>query len=98
MWERFEEKGLLVCNNLQFDVANGRLLKFAASSLFEPFIYFAADLKLGLTRVDETDGRTILDYLKDRSQRAGDSVVARHCQVYYDVLRKAGAKHRSELP
>src|SRR5688572_1182313 len=66
MWVRFEEKGLLVCNNLQFDVANGSVLKFAVSSLFDPFVYFCGDLKLGLTRVDETDDRTILDYPKYR--------------------------------
>lgn len=98
MWNRFEEKGLLVCNNLQFDVANGSILKFAASSLFDPFIYFAADVKIGLTHVDESDGRTILDYLQDKMKSAAGSPLHEKFQAYYDVLRAAGAKHRSELP
>lgn len=96
MWKQFEDR--LVCNNLQFDVANGNVIKFAASSLFDSFIYDVIDWKVDLNRVDSTDGRTVLDYLRykiDRQQNGGP--VREQFEVYYRALRKAGARHRAEL-
>ena len=94
-WKRFE--GYLVCNNLQFDVVNGSVLKFAVSSMFSDFVEFAADNKLGLTRVDESDGKTVLDYVAERQKRMGGTAVAARLEHSYKLLRNAGAKHAREL-
>ena len=97
MWKQFEDR--LVCNNLQFDVSNGNIIKFAASSLFDPFIYDVIKWKVELNRVDATDGRTVLDYLKYRiDQQQNGGPVKEQFEIYYRALREAGAKHKSELP
>lgn len=96
-WERFESHGMLVCNNLQFDVPNGSALKYAVSASNEGFIHFAAEVGIGLTRVDDTDGRTVLDYVQYHASRARGEVTGEYLKMYYEVLRKAGAKHRNEL-
>lgn len=97
IWQRFDEKGLFDVSSVQFDVLNGSLLKYAAIRLNDSFVRFAAEYKLGLTRVDEDDGRTILDYLEYHIDRMKGMAMAESLQEYYELLRKAGAKHRREL-
>jgi hypothetical protein len=94
MWKQYESQ--LTCNNVQFDVQNGSILKFAAAMMFDPFIRDAITWGVPLDRVD-ADGRTLLDYVRDhRDRNQGYSVGERFGQ-YYDMLRKAGARHRDEL-
>ena len=89
-------RGALVCNSLQFDVQNGSVLKYAVIRNFDAFVYFAAENKLGLTQVDQTDGRTVLDYIADHKKRTGPEM-SKTLEQYYQMLRKAGAKHAGEL-
>lgn len=98
VWRRFEDKGLLVCNSLQFDVPNGSIVKNAAIISADAFIDFVAQHKLGLSRVDESDGRTLLDYIQDHMERTKGGEIEKKLRIYYQQLRAAGAKHRRELP
>lgn len=77
IWRRFEERGLLDCNSLQFDVSNGSLVKCAAINSNDAFMNFAAKHKLGLTRVDDSDGRTVLDYIQHHMDRAPGGEIAK---------------------
>lgn len=98
IWHRFDERGLFDVVSLQFDVQNGSLLKYAAIRLHDAFVQFAAEYQLGLNRIDEADGRTVLDYLEYHIKRSKGSATAEQLGVYYERLRQAGAKHRRELP
>lgn len=96
MWKRFEDKEL-VCNNLQFDVANGSVIKYAASRGIDPFIRDVIRWQVNLNKVDKTDKRTVLDYVQAHADRAKGMETEKTLRRYYDMLRKAGAKHRHEL-
>lgn len=94
-WSKLENE--LVCNNLQFDVQNGNIIKYAVLSNFDAFINDVVDWKVNLNKVDETDQRTVLDYIKFQIERTKGTETAKKLKNYYDQLRKAGAKHKSEL-
>lgn len=94
-WSKLEKE--LVCNNLQFDVQNGSIIKYAVSSNFDAFINDVVNWKVNLNKVDETDQRTVLDYIKYQIEKTKGSETAKKLKNYYDQLRKAGAKHKSEL-
>lgn len=96
MWKKFENKEL-ICNNLQFDIANGNIIKYAASRSIDPFIRDVIKWKVNLNKVDQTDGRTPLDYIKFHMERAKGGALEKKLQYYYEILRKAGAKHKTEL-
>lgn len=96
MWKRFENKEL-VCNNLQFDVANGNVMKYAAGRLIDPFIRDVIRWQVDLNKVDATDNRTVLDYVQVHAERAKGGAIEPKLRHYYEILRKAGAKHRHEL-
>ena len=53
--------------------------------------------KVNLNKVDKTDGRTVLDYIKDQIERNKGLATEPVLQGYYNQLKKAGAKHRVEL-
>jgi hypothetical protein len=96
MWTQYEDK--LICNNTRFDVQNGSMLKFAASARFEDFLFDASMIwKVNLNRVDPSDGRTVLDYVQKEIERNRGTSIESKLESYYDMLRTAGAKHRSEL-
>lgn len=97
MWKKLEDQ--LICNNTQFSVPNGNVIKYAATTMFDEFINDVIYWGVDLNKVDKTDGRTVLDYLKDSIERAkkGQPATAKTLQEYYDMLREAGAKHKSEL-
>jgi hypothetical protein len=96
MWKRFENKEL-VCNNLQFDVSNGSVIKFAVARGIDPFIRDIIRWQIDLNKVDATDNRTVLDYVLSHAERAKGSSIEKSLRHYYDILREAGAKHRTEL-
>lgn len=97
-WKRFDDHDLLTCDSIQFDVRHGSILKYAAVRSDSTFVHFAAEFKLSLAKVDKSDNRTILDYLQYHIVRTRGTELAKTYQEFYDKLRKAGAKHRSELP
>jgi hypothetical protein len=100
MWRIDEARGdrsKLKCHNLQFDVIDGNILKFAMSTRFQEFLEDAENWGVNLNRVDASDRRTVLDYVKDELDRTSSPSIRSTLQVYYNTLRRAGAKHRSEL-
>lgn len=95
MWAQFEAQ--MVCNSVQFDVQNGSIIKYAAIRNFDSFISDVIKWKVHLNRVDESDGRTVLDYIKYHIERSKGSELEKTLKDYYDRLKKAGAKHKNEL-
>jgi hypothetical protein len=100
MWRIDEARGdrsKLKCHNLQFDVIDGNILKFAVRKRFKEFLEDAVWWGVHLNRVDASDQRTVLDYVKDELDRTSHPSTRSTLQVYYEILREGGAKHRSEL-
>lgn len=95
MWKQLESK--LICNSVQFDIPNGNIIKYAAIRGIDPFIWDIIDWKVNLNKVDETDGRTVLDYIQYHIDRLKEGAIVNQLKIYYKELRKAGAKHKSEL-
>ena len=94
-WAAAEDK--LVCNSVQFDVQAGNVLKFAVSTKFDDFIDEVLTWKINLNRVDPHDQRTVLDYIQYHIQKNEGNELQGKFQRYYQLFRKAGAKHKSEL-
>ena len=95
-WNLYKKK--LTCDSIQFNVPNGSIIKYAISGRVTPFIDDVIYAKLDLNVVDESDDRTVLDYVRDEIKRQTDtSPNKKVLQEYYDKLRAAGAKHKSEL-
>lgn len=92
-----DNEATLICNNTKFDVANGNIIKFAVNLKFDEFLIDVTKWKVNLNKVDETDGRTVLDYVQ--SQIAANKGLATEpvLKKYYQMLKDAGAKHKSEL-
>ncbi len=88
----------VVCIDLTFNVSRGNLSKLAVFTSFtEVLVRAVYDWKVPLNTIDKGDGRTILDYIKDEISRNKDQPKESTLKSYYDLLRKAGAKHRNEL-
>ncbi|MBF6610491.1 MAG: hypothetical protein ITF99_05010 [Chryseobacterium sp.] len=87
----------LICSNTQFDTTKGSLIKYAISMQFDMFIYDVVDWKVNFNKIDETDGKTVLDYLDDKIKQNKGNAVEKGLREYYLLLKKAGAKHKSEL-
>ena len=95
LWE--QHQGQLICNSLQFDVIDGSVVKYAAHTLFDEFLHDMVKWEIDLNKPDAQDGRNVLDYLKDRIERANpESEIRNKMQEYYDLLSKAGARLSSE--
>jgi hypothetical protein len=95
MWKEYEDT--LICNNIQFDVSNGSVIKYAVNMQFDVFISNLATWKVNFNKVDETDGRTVLDYVRDQVERSKGLAIEEKLKQYYTILKDAGAKHKSEL-
>jgi hypothetical protein len=95
VWAANEET--LICNNLQFDVTNGSLIKYAVSMKFEEFLLDMVHWGINLNRVDSSDRRTVLDYVRDHIERNRGSASEVVLPRYYETLRRGGAKHAAEL-
>jgi hypothetical protein len=50
-----------------------------------------------MNKVDANDGGTVLDYIQTKINTVPSSDLKLRLKGYYDLLRKAGAKHRAEL-
>lgn len=94
-WSTYEDD--LKCNNTQFDVVDGHLLKYAVTTYFEDFIDDVIKWKVNLNKVDASDNRTVLDYIKYQMERNKGNALEPKFKHYYDKLKAAGAKHKSEL-
>lgn len=94
-WKTFEPD--LNCTSIRFDVTNGHLLKFAVANRFDEFLEDAIFWKVNLNRIDASDNRTLLDYVKFHIERNKGNSVGEKLKIYYKMLQEAGAKHKSEL-
>ena len=96
LWMTYRDK--MTCDNIRFSISGGSVLKFAVSSLFEDFIYDAALFwKVDLNQIDGNHQDTLLDYVKTEIERNKGTGIERTLRSYYDMLKAAGAKHKSEL-
>jgi hypothetical protein len=87
----------LECNSSTFDVRNGHILKYAIADKFDEFIDDVIKYRLNLNKIDSSDGRTTLDYIQYHINRTKGTALESKYQSYYKRLKKAGAKHKSEL-
>ena len=86
------------CDNGSFNVPKGNIIKTAVSSDFYPFINkIISEWKIPLNTIDKGDNRTVLDYVKNELDKNKGTPSEGYLKGYYDRLRKAGAKHKSEL-
>lgn len=95
-WDLYKDE--LVCDSLQFNVPNGSVFKYAISGGFTAFIDDIIYYKFDLNFLDESDSRTVLDYTRDEMKKhTENSEIRKWLENTYTKLRKAGAKHKSEL-
>lgn len=95
VWDSNEEK--LICNNTQFDITDGSLIKYAVNMKFDDFLLDLVKWKVNLNKIDESDGRTVLDYVKFHIEKEKGLGTEPILKRYYNLLREAGAKHKYEL-
>ncbi len=96
MWNRLEDE--LICNSTRFNVKNGNILKLAVARRFDSVIYDVAQVwKINLNRVDPSDKRTVLDYVRDKIEIYKNTGNEKVLEDYYKILRAGDAKHASEL-
>lgn len=95
MWDQLGPT--LTCQDAAFEVTGGNIIKYAASMNFDRFIRDVSRWGIDLNQIDSADGRTTLDYLRDMVRKYEGTGMEAKLQMYYDQLRRAGAKHRSEL-
>lgn len=92
--------GELLCNQFNFNPRNGNVLKLAVAKNSRTFVRDALE-KWRITNVnqiDQTDGKTVLDYIQDRLIAAGpETSLGRTLKRYYDQFRAAGALHAAEV-
>jgi hypothetical protein len=88
----------LRCRQQDLNVVDGNILKLAVTRHFIDVLEDAAQLwRVDLNVVDPSDGRTVLDYTRDEIGRNNGNASEPVLRTYYDMLRKSGARHRSEL-
>jgi hypothetical protein len=97
MWKVYEATNLGHCNGSTFDVRDGSLLKYAVADKFDDFLNDAIKWKLHLNKVDASDNMTLLDYVDYHITRTKGTALEIKYQQYYNLFRKAGAKHKREL-
>lgn len=95
VWKANEDA--LTCKSTQFDVTGGSAIKYAVSMKFEELLIDMVNWKVDLNRIDQADGRTLLDYVSDQIASSRGLPSEPHLRSYYQMLQKAGAKHRREL-
>ena len=98
MWEA--NRLQLKCRG-EFEVIDASLLKVAIKKGFRSFVSDATmtwklDPKI-LNLVDCTDGRTVLDYVRDELSKDPSPGRRTDLEINYTNLRRAGAQYREEL-
>ena len=87
----------LLCNQFNFNPRDGNILKLAVAKQSTSFIRDAAQVwRVNLNQIDAADGKTVLDYVRDRRRSAG-TAYSNLLGRYYAMLRAAGALHTDEL-
>lgn len=92
------------CSSISFDIGRGNFAKFAVANHFDHFIYWMTRgwrlRPAALNAIDCSDGRTLLDYVRDhlRKERASDGVFRGKLESYERLLVAAGASGAAELP
>lgn len=94
MWARNADR--LTCTDTSFDVEKGSIIRYAVNAKFDKFIWDVVGWKIDLNKVDESDNRTVLDYVRDQIISYKGLSEQGTLESYYDHLRRAGAKHRDE--
>lgn len=95
-WEKFQDE--LVCDLATFNVANGNLLKYGVNRGFNDFVHDVTNVwQVNLNRVDHSDERTVLDYIRDERDSLQGTAIGRRLSEYHEQFRAAGAKYKSEL-
>jgi len=94
-WANSEEN--LKCTSTGFDVSDGHIVKYAVAEKFDDFINDVAKWKINLNKIDKSDGRTVLDYIQHQIDSSKGNPLEEKYQNYYNRLKAAGAKHKSEL-
>jgi hypothetical protein len=88
------------CDAANFEISFGSILKYAVWVAATDFIWDCISWGVDLNfRADMSadHGRTLLDYVKSQIEsNKGDSLESKY-QMYYDRLRKHGAKLQAEL-
>lgn len=96
LWHEHPEN--MRCESDNFDVSQGHILKYAvATGTFALLDDASRTWGVDLNIIDPSDNKTLLDYIQDQKQRYKGSVVEITLSNYYEIMRRAGAKHRSEL-
>jgi hypothetical protein len=88
------------CTVAGFDLSNGNILKYSVRSRAFDFLNLSVETwNLNLNIVDPVDNKTVLDYLRSEIEANSNTSneILPQLQEYYDFLKDAGAKHRSEL-
>lgn len=89
----------LLCNQFNFNPRDGNILKLAVAKQSNRFIRdVLVTWKVDLNQIDKTDGKTVLDYIRDRrAPLDSQSSLARTLARHYADFRAAGARHSEEL-
>lgn len=95
MWIKYQD--MLRCTNVQFELGQGSIMKFAVAQKFDRFIWDIVQWGVPLNLTDPNDHRTILDYTDDELAANRGNALESTLQQYHNFLVKAGAKHVSEL-
>lgn len=97
MWSRLEDPHLK-CDMPDFEVPRGTILKYAASKNNWHFLDLVIQqYGVNLNTVDKSDNKTLLDFIQDKMMRHKGTPEEKELKRYYEILRKRGAKSRSEL-
>lgn len=95
MWAALQNE--MKCNSTIVDIGNASYLKYAVATKFDEFLEDAVEWGVDLNYVDGSDNRTVLDYVQFHRDRHQGNQIGRKMAYYYELLREAGAKHKSEL-
>lgn len=98
LWDSVKNDRVMKCNNMQFSVVNGSILKFVVSTKFNAAFDDVIDWGLDLNVIDASDNKTLLDYTEEQYRQNEGKPIAKKLREYVEDLRAAGAKRRSELP
>jgi hypothetical protein len=93
-----QEHARLTCSQLGYSIRNGHVLKLAIERNSKDVVNdMVRKWQVDLNHVDPADGRTVLDYVADGLVREKGTGMDLILQRYDTLLRRHGAKRRSEL-
>jgi len=87
-----QQEDIFRCNNFDF-IGYGNIFKQAVLHKSWGFLQDMLEWKVDFNKVDEGDGKTVLDFMKKQMETSNDY----HLRNYYNLIKEAGGKHASEL-